>query len=190
MKRLIGSALALALLGSTAAMAQSGPPLQDRVFAQNREIHGPRDRVDHDANRNAGYDGNASNPWTRGAKAPHDTGNQTLVFNWREHKLDRPRRGYHWVRYDNNSYAQVRISDGLIVNVVVRDGGMGNHRDWARGDRLPGNYGDSRYAVRDWRDHNLRRPPRGYHWVRDDNNDFLLAAFATGVIADIVLHNN
>jgi len=130
MKRLIGSALALALLGGTAAMAQSGSPapLQGQAFAQNRQPQGPQDRGNHDGNA-----------WTRGAKAPHDTG---------------------------------------------------NHRDWARGDRLPGNYGESRYAVQDWRAHNLRRPPRGYHWVRDDNNDFLLAAVATGVIADIVLHNH
>ena len=194
MKRLIGSALALALLGSTAAMAQSGPPasLQGHAVTQNGQPQGPQDRGSHDANQNASqnihHEGNAS--WTRGDKAPRNTGNQTLVSNWRAHRLDRPKRGYHWVRYDNNSYALVRISDGMIANVVVRDGGMGNHRDWARGDRLPGNYGESRYAVSDWRAHNLRRPPRGYHWVRDDNNDFLLAAVATGVIADIVLQKN
>lgn len=197
MKRLITSALALALLGSTAALAQSGPPapLQGRVFAQYHDRQPEQDRGNHDGshdgNRDVRHDGNnAFNGWTRGARAPRNGGEQTVVYNWRQHGLNRPRRGYHWVRYDNYSYALVRISNGMIVNVVVRDSGMGNHRDWARGDRLPGSYGESRYEVQDWRAHNLRQPPRGYHWVRDENNDFLLAAVATGVIADIILHNN
>jgi Ni/Co efflux regulator RcnB len=40
--------------------------------------------------------------------------------------------------------------------------------------------------VRDYGYYRLRPPPRGYHWVRADN-DYLLVAIATGVILDIAL---
>jgi len=41
-------------------------------------------------------------------------------------------------------------------------------------------------VIRDYRHYQLRSPPRGYHWVRA-NNDYLLVAIATGVILDLVL---
>jgi Ni/Co efflux regulator RcnB len=54
---------------------------------------------------------------------------------------------------------------------------------WERGHRYDGRV----IVVRDYRDYRLREPPRGYHWVRDDNSgDYLLIAIATGIIADIV----
>ncbi|MBT2793614.1 RcnB family protein [Paraburkholderia strydomiana] len=67
-----------------------------------------------------------------------------------------------------------------------RDGGPIPHRDWHRGDRLPGEYRDRNYVGDDWRGHGLRQPPRGYHWVGVDG-DYVLAAVATGVIASILL---
>jgi len=56
------------------------------------------------------------------------------------------------------------------------------HR-WARGQH----YRDWRRhsAVRDYHRHGLRRPARGQHWVKV-NNDYLLVATATGLIAAIV----
>lgn len=38
-------------------------------------------------------------------------------------------------------------------------------------------------------DYHLRRPPPGYHWVRDDRGNFLMVAIATGIIADILLNH-
>jgi len=55
---------------------------------------------------------------------------------------------------------------------------------WERGHRY---YGPS-YVVRDYGYYRLRPPPRGYHWVRDDNNDLLLVAITTGIILDIASH--
>jgi len=52
---------------------------------------------------------------------------------------------------------------------------------------MPNDYRDNRYVVSDWRTEHLREPPRGYHWVRSDNGDFLLVAVATGVISSILL---
>src|SRR4051812_27887901 len=51
---------------------------------------------------------------------------------------------------------------------------------WRKGQKLSRN--DRRYVVSDWRSRGLRQPPRGYQWVRENNNsgDFLLVAAATG----------
>jgi Ni/Co efflux regulator RcnB len=51
---------------------------------------------------------------------------------------------------------------------------------WERGHRY---YGRNT-VVYDYGSYRLRPPPRGYHWVRE-NNDFLLVAVATGIIFDI-----
>jgi len=56
-----------------------------------------------------------------------------------------------------------------------------------RGDRLPMQYRDRQYVVDDWRGHQLRQPPRGYHWVQS-GGDYLLVAIATGIIADLLLN--
>ena len=64
----------------------------------------------------------------------------------------------------------------------------GRHEGWyKRGGYLPVEY-RTRYVVTDWRRDRLREPPRGYHWVRSDNGDFLLVASATGVIVDLLLN--
>jgi len=57
------------------------------------------------------------------------------------------------------------------------------HR-WARGERLPSQYRTRGYYV-DYRSHHLRAPPRGYQWVQRDN-DYLLVALTSGLIASIV----
>lgn len=65
----------------------------------------------------------------------------------------------------------------------------GRHEGWyRRGGYLPVEY-RTRYVVTDWRRDRLRAPPRGYHWVRSDNGDFLLVAITSGIIADLILHH-
>ena len=66
--------------------------------------------------------------------------------------------------------------------------GAGPDHNWHKGDRLPDSYRDKHYEVSDWRSHHLSAPPSGYHWV-NVNGDFVLAAVATGVIADMLLNN-
>ena len=56
-------------------------------------------------------------------------------------------------------------------------GGYMAHADWDHGNRL------------DYHQHHLRRPPRGYEW-REVNGRYVLAAVATGLIADIVLNGH
>lgn len=61
---------------------------------------------------------------------------------------------------------------------------------WSRGDRLPNQYRQNQYVVNDWQQRGLRRPPRGYRWTHNDNNDFFLAAIATGIIAEMVYRDD
>ena len=60
----------------------------------------------------------------------------------------------------------------------------GHH--WRKGQRLAP--AQRRYVVSDWSHRGLRAPPRGYQWVRENNNsgDYLLVAAATGLIASIL----
>jgi Ni/Co efflux regulator RcnB len=60
------------------------------------------------------------------------------------------------------------------------------HR-WNRGERLPVAYYQPRYVIGNYRDCGLRAPPRGYHWVRV-NDDAVLAAITTGVVLDVAFH--
>ena len=67
------------------------------------------------------------------------------------------------------------------------DRGRGNgHHNWRKGQRLPREYWGHDREVSDWRAHHLRQPPRGYHWVRDDSGNYILAALAGGLIASII----
>jgi len=56
---------------------------------------------------------------------------------------------------------------------------------WYRGTHLPRAYYAPRYVVRDYSAYRLRPPPRGYHWVRVDN-DVVLAAMTTGLVLQVV----
>jgi Ni/Co efflux regulator RcnB len=60
----------------------------------------------------------------------------------------------------------------------------GPPHDWRRGGRIERNDWN-RGQVVDYRRYRLRAPPRGYQWRRVDNN-YVLAAVAGGVIADII----
>ncbi len=58
---------------------------------------------------------------------------------------------------------------------------------WQRGERM--GYNDWNRAERiDYRRHHLRKPPRGYEWRRS-NDQYVLAAVATGVITAIILNS-
>jgi len=62
------------------------------------------------------------------------------------------------------------------------------YKPWRKGDHL--GYYKTRYVEVDYRDRHLKPPPRGYHYVRDDKGDIILAAVATGLIASIIAGSN
>ena len=62
-----------------------------------------------------------------------------------------------------------------------------NRHHWRQGERLPSSYRTRAHYV-DYRKHHLRQPPRGYQWVQADNN-YVMVALTTGLIASIIGHN-
>lgn len=65
-----------------------------------------------------------------------------------------------------------------------------DRRDWRRGDRLPSYY-QSRYRQVDYRHYRVAPPPRGYHYVRDDDRgELLLVGITTGIILGAILASN
>ena len=57
-----------------------------------------------------------------------------------------------------------------------------HHSQWSKGKRLPPSYRHD--VVRDYGRHRLAPPPRGYNWVRV-NNEYLLIGIASGIISSI-----
>lgn len=82
------------------------------------------------------------------------------------------REGYRDARYQDRRYDRNRA-------------GPPPRPYWARGQRYHGPV----YVVNDYDRYDLRRPPYGYRWQRDDRGNLLLVAIATGIIADLVLNN-
>ncbi len=108
------------------------------------------------------------------------------------------------VKHDNKPYRDSRSNgrwdgnryNGYYVKNVWHFGPPPAHirgyqlgyKPWARGDRL-GYYGNQ-YREVDYRVIHQKAPPRGYHYVRDDNTgEIILAAIATGIIASIIANN-
>ena len=121
----------------------------------------------------------------------HDRGGQRHAQ--RDHHQDRRhverrhvdyrRQGHNYNRHDNRRYGYDR---GYRHNDRRH-----NYRPvyphyrqtrWVRGHRYHG----PTYVVGNYGYYQLRQPPRGYHWVRA-NNDFLLVAITTGIILDLAL---
>jgi Ni/Co efflux regulator RcnB len=101
--------------------------------------------------------------------------------NDRYDRNDRHDRNDRDNRYRGNSYSQSN-------NVYYGARNDGYRYEMRRGAYLPQEYRGSRYVINDWRGRHLSAPPRGYHWVQA-NNDYVLAAIATGIIAQVLLNN-
>jgi Ni/Co efflux regulator RcnB len=92
-------------------------------------------------------------------------------------------RGRHegWDRGRHEGWRHDRYNQGWDYNRHWRP-------DWRRGARM--DWRDWRRAQRlDWRRHHLRRPPYGYEWREVDGN-YVLAAVATGLIADLIMNKS
>lgn len=130
----------------------------------------------------------ADPPQYRGQDGQDNHGRQDK-HDQRGDRGDHGDRGEHGRRDDHDRYGNRGYDrgDGDGRGYYVRHD-RGRHEGWyKRGGYVPQEYRGSRYVVTDWRRDHLREPPRGYHWVRGDDNQFLLVAVASGVIADILL---
>ena|SRR5579862_6752083 len=116
MRRLLTAALALSLLGGTAALAQP--------YDQHRDDHGGYDQQRHDQHNGQAYgqrhdQEDQRRHWNRGERLPatyyRDRGH---YVDYRTHHLRRPPSGYQWVQVDNN-YALVALTSGLIASIIA-----------------------------------------------------------------------
>lgn len=105
----------------------------------------------------------------------------------RDHRDQRQayRHGYNDGRRDDRRYDNRRYY--APPRVVYRP--APSYHRWARGQRYNDYYRGPVYVVNDYSHYDLRRPPRGYHWIRDDRGNMLMVAIATGIIADLLLHH-
>ena len=159
---------AVAVLTSGAALADRGDYRSergDRYERNDRDGRYDRDGRGDRSNRDDRFDRRADNRYDR-----HDR------YDRNDNRRDDYRQGN---RYDHGR----GFHDGRYV---VRGAGPG--RNMHRGGYLVREYRDNRYVVSDWHRYRLSSPPRGHHWVRV-GDDYVLAAIATGLIANILLNN-
>jgi Ni/Co efflux regulator RcnB len=96
---------------------------------------------------------------------------------------DRHDNDRHDQRGDNNNYERHATKRYKAPSRYQPPRGY-QARQWHRGDKLPASYRGKGYVV-DYRHYGLGAPPRGYQYVRV-NNDVVLTAIATGVVASVV----
>lgn len=98
---------------------------------------------------------------------------------------DRHDNGRHDQRPgDNNGYERHASKRYKAPSRYHPPRGYQAGHQWRHGERLPASYRSRAYVV-DYRHYGLSAPPRGYQYVRV-NNDVVLAAVATGVISAVI----
>lgn len=183
MKTLIkAAAIAIGLITVSAPLAAEAQSRQDRREWRQDRRHDSRDwRRDHrqdnrDWRNDRRYDNRNHRGDRRHWNAPQPRADRWARGNpnwWRGRADFRdyrgPRRGYYYAP----SYGYYRVDPRYY-----------SHR-WQRGHTLPSAYRS--YYVRDPYFYGLRPAPRGHRWVHA-NNDIVLIALATGLIADVMMN--
>ncbi|MET0543778.1 MAG: RcnB family protein [Variovorax sp.] len=105
-----------------------------------------------------------------------------------EQRDSRHDNGRHDGRHDNGRHDNGRGDRGDYRDgrQYDRRGYPQPHAEWKRGGRVPNEYRGRNYVVNDYRAYHLNAPPRGYQWV-GVGGDYVLAAVATGIIAQIII---
>lgn len=93
---------------------------------------------------------------------------------------------------DAREWNQDRDRDGRVDQYDRYDDRRGGQarayswgHTWRQGERFS-HYNQSQYMIRDYRAYNLAPPRYGYRYYQADNGDVVLAAIASGVIAQII----
>lgn len=130
------------------------------------------------------YEGSVAQSRQSGARGEYDA--RDSRSNSRENWRDTSRRSRYNQQNHNGYYiGQTWYSGPPRQSQYNRRGFALGYQPWARGQRL-GTY-NRQYPQVNYRQHNLRAPPRGYHWVQDNRGDYILAAIATGIILEVIL---
>jgi Ni/Co efflux regulator RcnB len=126
------------------------------------------------------------------AAQPYDRGQQSQGYDRRDDRRDDradrrdDRRDDRADRRDDRADAKYerRAAKRYAAARYQRPAGY-QQRHWRYGERLPASYRSRAYIV-DHRRYGLQAPPRGYQYTRVDN-DVVLTAVATGVIASVIV---
>jgi Ni/Co efflux regulator RcnB len=151
-------ALAAAAFMTAAAPIMTATPAA--AYDRDRDRGDWRDRRDRDHDRR--------DRWDRDDRRDHR----------RHHRRERWERRSHNGYYYRDRFFYGPPPGHYYNDPYYRPG----YRAWRRGERLPPYYRSRFVVVRDYDHYHLRRPPRGYHWVRDDRGEYLLVGIATGII--------
>ncbi len=130
-KRMMAAAL-VALMGVTgAASAQDrhddkrGDDRRGPDFSKSDERRNDRQdyrKDDHDERGDRGDRNRGAGPrhdLRKGGRLPTEYRNrQYVVENWRDHHLNAPPRGYHWVQ-TGTDYVLVGITTGIIASLIL-----------------------------------------------------------------------
>ena len=192
MKRIASMALAAATMIAPLATAQqyggdNGQWSRDNNGGQwNRN----GDNNDGQWNRDGDNDGRDRN----GRRHHHRDRNGDWNNNgYQDGRSDyRQNRGNdRWDRRSDNGYTwNGRWNYGPPPSAYYGQSGYApGYRSWRRGDRLPDYYRNGYQGV-DYRSYNLRPPPYGYRYVRDDRGDILLVGILSGLILSTILSSN
>lgn len=183
MKRLVLTIAALAAVAGPMAVATSAAA-QDRH--DRREWRDDRGR-NNDRWENRGNRGRDNDRWDNRGNRGRDDRARGDNRRWEDNR----RWNNDNRRWDNNRYNGYYLGNRWYygqpqVSYYNRYDYRPDYRPWQRGGYLPPAYRG--YVVRDYPRYRLRQPPRGYHWVQH-NNDYILAAIATGLILEVISGN-
>ena len=181
------------LLLTAAAGLALVSPLAAPAFAQGPDRRGEQSRQGDDRRTDDRRDDNRRSDDRQGQY--RDSNHESRADEARRSdRRDRRERGRDWrddrreARFDdslhNGYYSGGRWYYGPPSHARARNATYG-YRPWRRGQHL--GYYNTRYVEVDHREHRLRAPPRGYHWVRNNDGDMLLAAIVGGLIAQVIL---
>lgn len=109
-KTLIAGAVALSLLGGSAALAQPYGGHDNRQDHGNGNAHGQKH-----AEKAHKQERKAYRKWQRGQRLPANYRGQAV--DYRRHHLRAPPRGYQWRQVDN-TYVLAALTTGLIAEVL------------------------------------------------------------------------
>lgn len=154
--------------GSLSAFAQGHDENRDHDRGEQRHEQGATGNRGHDEGRNDRGDARYHQDRRDEGRYGHD-------------RRDEGRYGHD--RRDEARYDHERRGDHDVYYYGARG------PEWHRGGRLPAQYREHQYVVDNWHEHHLAPPPRGYQWVQV-GNDYVLAAIATGIIAQLLLNSS
>lgn len=72
-----------------------------------------------------------------------------------------------------------------VIRNDYRPDHRNDHRNWRKGDRFDRRQARNYRVIDNPRAYRLNAPPRGYHWVRSDN-DAVLVAITSGLIGAVI----